>query len=47
MSANSLLKKGSECFEHLSINGNTSEINSPPFVLSRVEGLRERFSTTC
>jgi hypothetical protein len=25
----------------------TNEINSPPFVLSRVEGLREGFSSTC
>jgi hypothetical protein len=35
-----LLKKGPECFEYLSMNGNIDDINSLPFVLSSVEGLR-------
>ena len=44
----SLLKEGSACFECLSMNGKSStKIAFPPFVLSRVEGLRQDFSVTC
>ena len=35
-----LLKKASECFEGLSMNGISSMTSNPPFVLSPVEGLR-------
>jgi hypothetical protein len=33
-----LLKKGTECFEDLSMNGETNNVDIPPFVLSTVEG---------
>jgi hypothetical protein len=43
-----LLKKDPECFEILSMNGKiNNDINSPPFVLSAVEGLREGLSARC
>ena len=43
-----VLKKGSECFESLSMKGKiVNHIKTPPFVLSSVEGLREIFSASC
>ncbi len=42
-STSRLLKKGSECFEGLSMNGIANDIKTPPFVLSTVEGLRTEF----
>jgi hypothetical protein len=39
-SAYRLLKKASECFENLSMNGKLSLTQNHPFVLSAVEGLR-------
>ena len=53
---NRLLKKGSECFESLSMNGKIlNDIKTPPFVtsinsvqaLSFVEGLRRSFAAAC
>jgi len=41
-----LLKKGSECFEGLSMNGNEipNDFKTHPFVLSTVETLTEFFN---
>ena len=42
------LKKGSECFDRLSMNGKSSfEISFPPFALSHVEGLRDVLLEIC
>ena len=42
-SAIKFVKKNSECFETLSMNGKPSLLESFPFVLSHVEGFREDF----